>query len=121
MADPIKQVIVINMASKMPLGRLLAQAMHASTLNILERGKWDGDKLTIDATNDFALKRWLEKQFTKVVCKAWGEDHLLRLKQAAEFAGIHVSVMEEDGETTAIALGPDFTERLAFTNNLPLL
>jgi peptidyl-tRNA hydrolase len=121
MADPIKQVIVINMASKMPLGRLLAQAMHASTLNIIDRGKWDGDKLTIDATGDFPLKKWLGEQFTKVVCKAWGEDQLLTIRDKAIKKGVHVSMMREDGEMTAIALGPDFRERLAFTEVLPLL
>jgi len=121
MPDPIKQVVVLNMASKMSVGRLAVQAMHASTLGILARGKWEGRKLTVDATDDFALEKWLKKQFTVTLHKAWGEDHLLKIMHEAESLGIHVAVMEEDGEMTAIALGPDYTEKFVFTEILPLL
>jgi peptidyl-tRNA hydrolase len=120
MPDPIKQVVIVNMASPMSIGRLAVQAMHASTLGILARGNWEGVKFTVDATDDFALEKWLKKQFTVTLHRAWGENHLLGIMHEAEGLGIHVAVMEEDGEMTAIALGPDFTEKFAFTEFLPL-
>ena len=120
MADIVKQVIVVNMAVPMPIGRLMAQAAHASVLNILNRGTWNENNFTI-STKDFALKWWMEEQFTKVVCKAWGKEQMLKLKEKAESLGIYVSVMEEDTFITAMALGPAIIKDLEFTKTLPLM
>jgi peptidyl-tRNA hydrolase len=125
--DSVKQVLVVNMAVPFPLGRLAAQISHASVSNIITRGKWDKDideegyyTFTLK-TKDKALKWWMEEQFTKVVCKAWGKEQMLKVKAEAEEKGIYVGVMEEDGFITAIALGPAFIEDLEFTKGLALM
>lgn len=120
MPDIVKQVIVVNMAVPMPIGRLMAQAAHASVLNILNRGTWSDHTFTIH-TDDDALKWWMEEQFTKVVCKAWGKESMMKIKAKAEELGIYVSVMEEDGFITAIALGPALVKDLEFTKGLALM
>lgn len=127
MADIVKQIIVVNMAVPMPIGRLMAQAAHASVSSILSRGSWtqygiDNADYTFELhTKDAALKWWMEEQFTKVVCKAWGKDMMLKIKAEAEAKGVYVSVMEEDGFITAIALGPALIEDLEFTKGLALM
>ena len=120
MADRVKQVIVVNMATPMPIGRLMAQAAHASVLNILNRGTWKDHIFTID-TEDVALRWWMEEEFTKVVCKAWGKEAMMKIKETAENKNVAVSLMEEDGFITALALGPALKEELEFIKVLPLM
>jgi len=120
MADIVKQVIIINLKAPMSLGRLMAQAAHASVLNILSRGGWENDIFILNV-QDFALRWWMKKQFTKVVCKAWGNDQMLEIKTEAEEKGIYVSVMEEEGFITALALGPAEIKDLKFTKTLALM
>jgi peptidyl-tRNA hydrolase len=131
MADIVKQVIVVNMAVPFPIGRLMAHAAHASVSNILKRGSWtttitdrpSGETKYIYElhTKDAALKWWMEEQFTKVVCKAWGKEAMMKIKAQAEEKGIYVSVMEEEGFVTAIALGPALIKDLEFTKQLSLM
>ena len=120
MADNIKQVIVVNMSVPMAIGRLVAQAAHASVLNILNRGEWKNETFSLK-TEDLPLTYWMKGEFTKVILKAWGKDQMLKIKQQAEGKGIYTSVMEEDGFITAIALGPAERSDLKFTEVLPLL
>lgn len=118
----VKQIIVVNMAAPMSLGRLVAQSCHASMLSILNRGSWDGDVFSLKTDDDsFALKYWMKESFTKVACKAWGAEQMLAIKADAESRGLYVSVMEEEGHITAIALGPAESKKLEFTKSLVLL
>lgn len=121
MPDEVKQVLVVNMAVPMTIGRLMAQVTHAAVLNVIDRGNWKDHTFTVDATNDPAYELWMAEQFTAVVCKAWGKEAMLKIKAQAEALGIHVSVMEEDGFITAIGIGPASIKNLEFTKGLALM
>lgn len=120
MGDRVKQVIVVNLAAPMELGRLVAQACHSAVLNVLSRGSWNEDTFSL-TTQDFALKWWMKEQFTKVVCKAWGDDQMLAIKKEAEDNGLYVAMMQEDGYITSIAIGPAEIEKFRWAEKLPLL
>lgn len=125
MADSVKMVIVVNMAVPMPIGRLMAQAAHASVSSILSRGEWtsfEGGEHKFELyTKDEALQLWCSEQFTKVVCKAWGKEAMMKIIDQAKERDVHVAVMEEDGFITAIALGPSLIKDLEFTKQLALM
>lgn len=102
-----KQVIAVNLAANMGIGRLCAQACHASILSLLNRGQWNAEGLQINTKEDSALHYWMKESFTKVVVKVWGEEELLSLQDKAERLGISTALMiEDDGQKTALALGP---------------
>ena len=124
MASDTKLVVVVNMAAKMSIGRLAAQIAHAATLAILEAGKWTPDHTFYVSTyDDPVLRYWMKENITKVVVKAWGEEQLAELKKQAEERDIRTALMiEDDGQVTALALGPDLSEALdPLTRELPLL
>lgn len=121
-----KQVIIVNMAANMPIGRLTAQACHASLLNILNRGEWKGSTFSVNAKHDPDLEYWMKEGFTKVVFKEWGEDRLMEILKYAQALGLQSSSMVEDDDglltLTAIALGPAESSKLEpITKNLILL
>jgi len=124
MAAEVKMVVVVNMAAKMSIGRLAAQIAHAATLAILEAGKWTQDHtFYISTYDDPVLRYWMKENITKVVVKTWGEDQLHSLKAQAEAMDIRTALMvEDDGQVTALALGPDLSEKLdPLTGSLPLM
>jgi peptidyl-tRNA hydrolase len=132
MADPISQKIVVNMDIPMSLGRICAQAAHASWLAVLQQGKWYPDEFMpyggaeetfiIDTHGKAPLRSWLQDQFTKVMLRGWGDQMLLDLKTEAEKLGLPVGLMEEDGHLTALAIGPAYTEEInQVTGKLHLL
>lgn len=110
MADPICQKIIVNLDSDMSIGRLYAQAAHASWLAVLPQGYWDENNLVVPCDKNHELKSWLKDQFTKVILKGYGDQMLLDLKEKAEIAGLPVGLMEEDGYVTALAVGPADTK-----------
>ena len=123
MASEVKMVVVVNMAAKMSIGRLAAQIAHAATLAILEAGEWIDNTFQIITDGDPILRYWMRENITKVVVKTWGEDQLHSLKAQAEALGIRTALMvEDDGQVTALALGPDMSEKLdPMTKELPLM
>lgn len=117
-----RMVIVVNMAVNMGIGRLAAQIAHAATMIVLEAGMWTGNKYTMEADNDLAY--WAkENRITKIVVKVWGEESLISLQKEADRAGIRTALMvEDDGQTTALALGPSASPELdKLTRHLPLM
>lgn len=117
-----KQIIVINMEANMPLGRLVAQAAHASYIAVLHQGEWiENNKFVLDTTNDKPFEDWLKNSFTKIVCKTWGKQSLLDIKEEADKLGLKTGLMEEDGELTALAIGPEPNEALRHFGYLKLL
>ena len=121
-----KQAIIVNMAVNMPIGRLIAQACHASLISILNKGKWNNDTFSLDTENNFPLKYWLKGDYTKIVFKEWGESRLEEIIKQAEELNIPYGKMieEEKGESilTAIALGPIESSSLdRLTSGLTLL
>ena len=93
----IKQAVIVNLQANMSIGRLTAQAAHASEM----------------AFNDPqvpAMRALEPAQFdpctTKVILKGWGESQLQELMEKAQSKGLPVAMMTEDGMTTALAIGP---------------
>jgi len=123
MASEVKMVVVANMAAKMSIGRLAAQVAHAATLAILEAGEWIDNTFQIITDGDPIFRYWMQENITKVVVKTWGAENLAELKKQAEERGIRTALMiEDDGQVTALALGPDLSEKLdPLTRELPLL
>lgn len=118
----VKQVIVVNMAVPMGIGQLAAQAAHASIAVFLNMGEWpDRKKFEINDVPS-PMIYWMKKSFTKIVCKTWGEDRLDELHEQAKERGILSSIIEDYGHLTAIAIGPDNSDKIDdITKDLPLL
>lgn len=106
MPDKVCQKLIVNMNTPMGIGRLTAQAGHASWLAVLNQSRWEEDDLVIPCQGKPWLKAWLEGMFTKVALRGWGSEHILSLQDAAIRAGIPVGLMEEDGYVTSLAVGP---------------
>jgi PTH2 family peptidyl-tRNA hydrolase len=117
-----RMVIVVNMAVDMGIGRLAAQIAHAATMIILQAGEWKDNKFSLEADSD--LEYWAkENRITKIVVKVWGEDRLRLLQEEADKAGLRTALMvEDDGQITALAIGPSSDPSLdRLTRHLPLM
>lgn len=117
-----RMVIVVNMAVDMGIGRLAAQIAHAATMILLQAGEWQGNRYSFEADSD--LEYWAkEDRITKIVVKLWGEDKLKALQADAEKAGLRTALMvEDDGQVTALAIGPSSSPELdRLTRHLTLL
>jgi peptidyl-tRNA hydrolase, PTH2 family len=118
----VKQVIVVNTNVPMSVGRLAAQGAHASIAIFLDKGKWKDDSTfeIEDLTPD--MRYWMDESFTKVVLQVHGKNKLLGLAETAKNSNLPVSVIEDDGFTTAIAIGPCPNELVdPITRSLSLL
>lgn len=121
MGDPIKQVIVLNSKLDWPTGRMIAQAAHSSWLSVMNQSHWKEDHFIVDTTDKSGLKRWLAEEYTKVVLRGKDAEHLLLMKELAESKGLATGLMEEDGEVTALAIGPDYSSKISpLTRGIPL-
>ena len=121
MADVVRQVIVANLATPFPLGRLSAHIAHASVAGILDQGEWLDNTFQLITEGDPDLRYWMQESFTKAVCKAWGREDMEDIAARARASGIHVSVIEEEGYLTALAIGPADPQALKQFKDLPLL
>jgi len=121
MANVIRQIIVINLETEFPIGRLVAHACHASVSVLLNRGYWVNNRFSINTDGSPELEYWMKESFTKVVCKTWGKDSILALKEKAESLGLLTGLIEEEGYITALAIGPGDIEKLNKFKDLPLL
>lgn len=110
------------METNMGIGRLCAQAAHASIAVLLDMGEWtDHDAFEI-GNIPHAMGRWMKESFTKVVVKAWGNEALREYHLQALEQDIPTSLIEEDGYVTAVAIGPaDVRDIDPITRALPLL
>jgi peptidyl-tRNA hydrolase len=121
MGDAIKQVIIVNGEVPWGVGRLMAHVAHASWLSVMNQSHWKEEHFIVDTSNKAGLKRWLEEEYTKVVLNGKGREALLELQRQAEERGLATGLMEEDGETTALAIGPDFSSKISpLTRGIPL-
>lgn len=102
----VKQVIIVNTKVPMSIGRLAAQGAHASIAIFLDKGKWKDDTTFEISDLNSDMKYWMDESFTKVVLKTHGKGKLLRLADKAKRDNLPVSIIEDDGYTTAIAIGP---------------
>ena len=110
-------------------GKAVAQGAHASMGAILAQMTRDGDKMTLDLT-DQRLAPWITGQFKKICVSVNSEAELLAVYEQARSADIVCSLIQDSGLTefggvktyTAVAIGPDLELVInAVTGNLPLL
>jgi len=117
----VKQVLIVNMDTPMSVGRLAAQACHASIQVFLNIGKWSENNFCINNVSD-SMQYWMKESFTKVVCKVWGKEKLKELYEQAVSLKLPASIIEDDGYVTAVAIGPDDSKNInPLTRDLILL
>lgn len=124
-----KQVIVIRRyypdtegkQKKVRLGKLFAQAAHASVKVVLELGNFK---------NNPFVKNWLEGSFTKICVYVDFEEELLEVYNKAKKEGMPCSLITDAGKTefngvatkTCCAIGPWDSDKIdKITGGLKLL
>ena len=115
----VKQVIVLRMDLDVSVGKMIAQACHAS-LGAAEVTKEKKKKI---------WRRWIEEGGKKIVLACRDEDELERLHKKAEELGIPCYLVVDMGLTevppgtkTALGIGPDESELIdKVTGTLPLV
>lgn len=118
---PVKLLIVANMKVPMSIGQIAAQVAHAAVAAVTSQGEWIDDTFEVICAGSFELKYWLKESFTKVVCKAWGDEEMLDLIQKANDLNLDVVKIVDYDHLTAIAIGPADKEKLKVFKDLPLL
>jgi PTH2 family peptidyl-tRNA hydrolase len=122
-----KQVIIMRKDLNMRKGKLVAQGAHASMGAILHLMKKDGNTLTLEM--DARTEPWLTGRFKKICVYVNSEEELLALYASAKLSDMICSLIQDSGLTefggvptyTAVAIGPDFEDKIdAFTKHLPL-
>ena len=101
-----KQVILLRMDLKLPQGKAMAQAAHASTASLLKSHKDD-------------IQVWNQTGMKKIVLKVESEKELLIYKEDAEAAGLATALITDAGKTvvapgtiTCLGIGPDTEEKI---------
>jgi PTH2 family peptidyl-tRNA hydrolase len=116
---------------KMDIGKVVAQASHASLGNVLEAMDKSEDLIwTLDLNKDKEMQSWLLGKFVKIAVAVKSEVKLLALHQKALDAGLRSTLIQDAGRTvfnnvptyTCLAIGPHFAERVdPVTKKYPLL
>ena len=112
----MKQVIVVNGALRLPIGKLAAQVAHAAVAALLS-----ADTPTLEA--------WLEAGMPKIVLRANDATQVQALADAARAAGLPSAVIHDADKTviaagtlTCAGIGPATSEAIdAITGKLSLL
>lgn len=127
-----KQVLIVRKDLNMRMGKVAAQASHASLSAILNLGtiQLDNTPPTLRIPLDDRSIPWLTGAFTKICVYVNSEDELVSLHQQALEAGLICSLIKDSGVTefrgiptlTVLAIGPDVIEKIdPITKHLPLL
>ena len=114
--EEYKQVILIRMDLKLPIGKACAQSSHASVEAVLRSDK-------------DIVKKWHSQGMRKVVLKVSDEKELLKYNQLAKDAGLVTAIIEDAGLTvvkpgtrTCLGIGPDKEGKIdSITSDLKLL
>lgn len=113
-----KQILVVRKDLKMRMGKVAAQAAHASL------------KATLDNMDDARVKAWLSGPFAKICVYVESEEELLEVERNAQQAGLITAMIVDAGRTefhgvptrTVLAVGPATHEELQpVTGSLKLL
>jgi peptidyl-tRNA hydrolase, PTH2 family len=131
-SKPVKQVIIIRRDLNMRRGKEIAQGAHAAmawlTLRLRDSlvankpFNVPGAEVTPPAFTRLspAEHAWIEGSFRKVVCQAADLRELTTIYEMAKTAGLEAHLITDNGLTefggvptiTALAIGPDFDDRL---------
>lgn len=117
--EEVKQVIVVRKDLKMGVGKLAAQAAHASMLSYLEAAKKE----------DGITKIWFNSGQKKIVLEVEDEKSLEKLYKAFKYENVSCALVNDagltqlpPGTTTALGVGPDLAQKIdKFTKPLKLL
>jgi PTH2 family peptidyl-tRNA hydrolase len=114
----VKQVLVVRKDLKMRMGKVAAQAAHASLKVLLDRAsfKRSGNgtsTITIDNINEDMLV-WLEESFAKICVYVESEHELEEIYHKASRANLPCAMIVDAGNTefhgvptkTVVAVGP---------------
>src|SRR5215204_2989838 len=114
MSERIKQVIAVRRDLNMRLGKAIAQGAHAAMMFMIRdivSGK--------DRFEGVRFQEWLEQGTAKICVKAESEAHLIEIYERARAAGLRAELIRDAGRTefneptlTAVAIGPDSSERI---------
>ena len=111
-----KQVIIMREDLPMNVGKIAAQAAHASLATLLNKNKSHiREQINIDLNKEEI--EWFNDKFTKILLGAKSEQQLLNLKDKALNLGLNVVEIVDAGHTTfdkptltCIGIGPNFKE-----------
>lgn len=125
---PYKQVIVVNRALKMSIGKTAAQASHASMMFLVSEDPAESQFSKEAMDLDFEL--WMNSSMATTVLRVDSAEALDRLEETARSNGLHVRAVIDAGRTqfdgvstkTCICIGPNLEESIdVVTGELPLL
>ena len=101
-----KMVILIPTDLKMPLGKGMSQASHASVEAVLKTSKEKIDK-------------WRQEGMKKIILKVKDKNELLKYQKLAKKEKLVASLIKDAGKTffkrstiTCLAIGPDDEEKI---------
>jgi PTH2 family peptidyl-tRNA hydrolase len=123
MSDLIKQTIVVRHDLKMRMGKVAAQASHAS-ISFLTRKIQRNQKLSE------VEEKWTRESFTKICLRVDSEEQLIDIYNKALAAKLEVHLITDAGKTefngvptkTCLAIGPDYSSKIdPITKDLKLL
>ena len=112
-AGHVKQVILIRKDLKMRRGKEISQGAHAS-ISFLSHKLRSGEPLSA------AEQAWIDGAFAKICLQVSSEEELKAAYEAAKAAGLVAHLITDSGATefggvptpTAVAIGPDYSERI---------
>ena len=115
-----KQIIAIRTDLDMPVGKIAAQASHASLGGLLRKMNKQEDNWTLNLKDDPELESWLTGKFVKIAVSVKSEAKLLALHQKALDAGLNSVLIQDAGRTvfdgvptyTCVAIGPHFADKI---------
>jgi peptidyl-tRNA hydrolase len=138
-----KQVIIVNTALVMPVGKIAAQVAHASgAFMTKDRRLYNSDlcsprglpikRLIREFEGEFGdeVAQWIVQDYTKVCLAADSEEHLVSLYEQALKLGMEAHLIIDNGRTcfnnvltkTVLGLGPAYVHKFkGLTDHLRLL
>lgn len=122
-----KQVIVVRKDLNMSSGKIAAQVAHAVLNSFLDTDSIIAKEQSISLTKSDI--EWLGSGATKIVTCCMSEDELFAIFRAANAAGLHTSLVLDQGRTelkgptyTCCAIGPALSVEVnKITEHLRLL
>ena len=135
----VKQVIVVDKSKQMNVGKIVAQACHASLGALLKMFRTEANGLTtryqVTFERNSILDKWLNGIFTKICLAAKDEEEMIAVyDKVVEYNKTHdneipVVLIEDSGLTcfhgvktkTCVGIGPFWSDVIdEFTGNLKL-
>lgn len=123
-----KQVLVVNRALKLSVGKWCSQCAHAAMMFLIAEDQTETQFSKEMLDTDFGF--WMESGMKKCVLRVDSAEALDRIEERARAAGLHVYPVIDAGRTalhgvatkTVIAIGPNQSDVIdSVTGELPLL